>query len=58
VPFLLLLLQERYDYPVLAMSTGLLAALALALGYFRLFRNPRTTTSAPKSIAKGKVRQT
>ncbi|MGO8930629.1 MAG: DUF6057 family protein, partial [Limisphaerales bacterium] len=52
IPFLLLLSRERYGPPVLAMGTGLLAAMVMALGYFRLFRNPRTTRSTPKSIAK------
>ena len=52
IPFLLLLLRDRYHCPVLAMSTGLLAAMALALGCFRLFTNPRTTPSTPKSRSK------
>ena len=52
IPLLLLLLRERYNWPVLAMSTGLLAAIALALGYFRLFRNPRLTPSTPKPTSK------
>jgi hypothetical protein len=52
IPFLLLLLRERYDCPVLAMGIGLLAAIALALGYFRLFRSLPTTRPKPKPIAK------
>jgi hypothetical protein len=36
VPFLLLLLRDRYDCPALDMGTGLLAAVALALVYSRL----------------------
>jgi predicted Abi (CAAX) family protease len=52
IPFLLLLLRERYNWPVLAMSTGLLTAIALALGYFRLFGNPRRTPSTPMPTSK------
>ncbi len=52
IPFLLLLLRERYDYPALAMSTGLLAAMAVALGYFGLFRSPQKTSSTPNSRSK------
>jgi hypothetical protein len=48
IAFLLLLLREQYDRPVLAMSTGLLAAVGMALGYFRLFRNPGITRREPK----------
>jgi hypothetical protein len=52
IPFLLLLLRERYYWPVLAMSTGLLTAIALALVYFSLFGNPRPTPSTPKPLSK------
>ncbi len=52
IPFLLLLLRERYNWPVLAMSTGLLTAIALALGYFLLFGNPQPTPSTPKPLSK------
>jgi hypothetical protein len=48
IPFLLLLLRERYDSPALAMGTGLLAAIALAFGYFTLFRYPPATRPASK----------
>jgi len=56
IPLLLLLLRERYDCPVLAMGTGLLAAIALALGYFQLFGIPPATPSTPKPPAKEEAR--
>jgi len=55
-PFPLLLLRERYDCPVLAMGTGLLAAIAPAFGCFRLFRLPSATPSTPNPPSKAKVR--
>jgi hypothetical protein len=49
VPLLLLLLRERYDCPALAMGTGLLAAIALAVAYFRLCANSKAAASKSKA---------